>query len=72
VNVTFKFLGTSLEYDSTRYFNLNSDLGYLPQYVDKPGVSYYCRNTALCNAQQYNIELLGPEKTDIEFTPVIN
>ena len=51
---------------------MNSDLGYLPQYVDKQGISYYNKNTALCNATSYSIELLGPGKTDIDFTPVIN
>jgi hypothetical protein len=70
--VTFKFTGTALDYESTQYFNLNSDLGYLPQYVDKQGISYYNKNTALCSASSYRIELLGPEKTDIAFTPVIS
>lgn len=71
VNVNFKFVGTSLKHQSTNYFNLNSDLGYLPQYVDQHGTSHYNNNTALQKKQQYNIELLGPEKSDIEFTPVI-
>ena len=51
---------------------MNSDLGYLPQYADKQGTSYYNKNTALCSASSYKIELLGPEKTDIKFTPVIS
>lgn len=71
VNVHFTFVGQSLVYSSTDYFNLNSDLGYLPQYVDVQGTSHYGSNTALRRAQQYSIELLGPEKSDIEFTPVI-
>lgn len=71
VNVNFKFVGTTLKHQSTKYFNLNSDLGYLPQYVDVQGTSHYNKNTALCNATALNIELLGPEKSDIAFTPVI-
>lgn len=71
VNVNFKFVGASLKHQSTNYFNLNSDLGYLPQYVDQHGASHYNNNTALQKKQQYSIELLGPEKSDIAFTPVI-
>lgn len=71
VNVNFKFVGTSLKHQSTNYFNLNSDLGYLPQYVDQHGTSHYNKNTALQKKQQYSLELLGPEKSDIAFTPVI-
>lgn len=71
VMVTFDFVDTILDNPTTRYYNLNSDIGYLPQYADKPGISYYSENTALCNASRYNIELLGPEKSDITFTPII-
>lgn len=71
VNVEFKVVGTKLKYSSVKYFNLNSDIGFLPQYVDAAGTTHYNQNTALCNATQLNIELLGPEKSDIAFTPVI-
>lgn len=71
VNVTFKFSGQKLKYSHTDYFNLNSDIGYLPQYVGIPGTTKYCSNSALSGLKQLNIELLGPEKSDIAFTPVI-
>ena len=71
VNVSFKFIGNNLSYQTTEYYNLNSDLGYLPQYVDVQGKSHYDQNTALCNHTSYNIELLGPENSDIAFSPVI-
>lgn len=71
VNAEFKVVGTKLKYSGVKYFNLNSDIGFLPQYVDAAGTTHYNQNTALCNATQLNIELLGPEKSDIAFTPVI-
>lgn len=71
VDVTFKFVGTNLRYDRVDYYNLNSDIGYLPQYVDVQGKTWYCNNTALSGSNSLKIELLGPEKSDIAFTPVI-
>lgn len=71
VNVNFKFVGGLLKHNSTEYFNLNSDLGFLPQYVDHDGLTRYYNNTALSNADSFNIQLLGPEKSDVPFTPVI-
>lgn len=70
--VDFSFVGSRLRYKQTKYYNLNSDIGYLPQYVDVQGQSYYCNNRALSNLNHFDIELLGPEKSDIEFSPVIN
>lgn len=71
VNVTFTFTVNKLNYKNTSYFNLNSDLGYLPQYPDTFGKSNLYANPALKNKTEYAIELLGPEKSDIAFTPII-
>ena len=71
VNVTFTFNANKLRFKDISYFNLNSDLGYLPQYPDTYGKSNLYTNPALKNKTEYSIELLGPEKSDIPFTPII-
>lgn len=71
VNVNFKMVGSSIRNDGVDYFNLNSDLGFMPQYADKVGTSRIWSNSALSNGQSYSIQLLGPEKSDVPFTPVI-
>ena len=70
--VDFQFVGSRLRHKQTKYYNLNSDIGYIPQYVDVQGKAYYCNNTALSGLSCFDIELLGPEKSDIAFSPVIN
>lgn len=50
VNAEFKIVGTKLKYSGVKYFNLNSDIGFLPQYVAAAGTTHYNQNTALCNA----------------------
>ena len=50
---------------------MNSDIGFLPQYVGEDGTSRMCNNVALSGKSAYNIEMLGPEKSDLPFTPVI-
>lgn len=71
VNLKFDFNGSTLRYAGLDVFNLNSDLGFIPQYADRCGLSRYYNNSALKNLSSYQIELLGPENSDVKFTPVI-
>ena len=41
-----------------------------PSFVAKSSMKIFA-NSALANKNEYSIELLGPEKSDIPFTPVI-
>lgn len=68
----FQFVGSQPRHKQTRYYNLNSDIGFLPQYVDECGQTHYCNNRTLSGQQYFDIELLGPEKSDIAFSPVIH
>ena len=71
VNISFKTNNSLITYQDTKYFNLNSDLGFLPQYANTSGNTRLCGNSALSGKNSYSIELLGPEDVVVPFTPVI-
>lgn len=71
VLVSFKFSTSTLIANGIKYYNLNTDLGYLPVFADLKGKTRFYCNSALSAKQEYNVELLGPENSDIDYTPVI-
>ena len=54
-----------------KHFNLNTDIGYMPLFADTTGKSRFWNNSALSGNEMYKLELLGPENSDVDYTPVI-
>lgn len=71
VTIDFKFVGKKMVATTTKHYNINTDLGYLPLFADTHGKSRIYNNSALSAKEQYSLELLGPENSDVDYTPVI-
>lgn len=71
VNIDLRFVGSKVSVKAERIYNLNTDIGYYPLFADKHGKSRFYVNSALSGAQTLNLELLGPENSDVDYTPVI-
>ena len=71
VAVELRYIGKYLKYNQIRYYNLNADAGYTPLLADVQGTSRLYNNTALSKQTQYSCELLGPENSDVAYTPII-
>lgn len=71
MNVDFKFVGSRIVAKQVRHYNLNTDCGYYPLFADTHGKSRLYANSALSSKNEYSFELLGPENSDIDYTPVI-
>ena len=71
VLASFKFAKSTVIASDVKHYNLNTDLGYLPVFADLNGKTRLYLNSALSAKDSYSIELLGPENSDIDYTPVI-
>lgn len=71
VNVDLKFVGSRIVAKQLRHYNLNTDCGYYPLFADVHGKSRLYANSALSSKSEYSFQLLGPENSDIDYTPVI-
>ena len=71
VAVELRYVGTSLKENEIRYYNLNADIGYTPLLANVQGKSRFYNNTALSGKTSFKCELLGPENSDVAYTPVL-
>ena len=71
VTMMFTFSGHALKYAGTKYYNLNTDIGFMPLFADEQGTTRIFKNKSIAQDEQYNLQLQGPEKAEENATPVI-
>ena len=55
VTLNFKFSGHALKYTGAKYYNLNTDIGFMPLFADESGKTRFFMNKSLSATTQLNL-----------------